>query len=66
MRRIATKGLKAYGAGIAHLENIMHDTIVELTETLQANDEQAVDTQQLANGYICCVLASMVSNQYIL
>ena len=39
----------------------MQETIAEVLDLLQQKDGQVIDTHQLGNGYICCVIASVVS-----
>ena len=61
LRRVATKALKSYGPGIPHLESVMQETMAEVIDLLQEKEGQPVDMHQLGNGYICCVIASIVS-----
>ncbi|XP_067941878.1 cytochrome P450 1A1-like [Watersipora subatra] len=60
LKRIFTKAIKAYGPGIAHLENVMQETIQDMVDSIDQKGDQAIDTNELVVGYVCCVLASMM------
>ncbi|XP_067943680.1 cytochrome P450 2C23-like isoform X2 [Watersipora subatra] len=60
LRRLFTKAMKAYGPGVAHLENVMQDTIRGLVDDIDQKGDQAIDSTELSIGYVCCVLASMM------
>ena len=53
--------MRAYGPGVSHLENIMRDTIIDIVEMVQETEGEPVNIHELSAGYICCVLASMVT-----
>ncbi|XP_067943113.1 cytochrome P450 1A1-like [Watersipora subatra] len=60
LHRVAVTGLKSYGSGVAELERIMETTVAETIDLLQGKDGQPVDTHELSNGYIGCVMASIL------
>jgi len=60
IRRTATKGLKSYGAGVAALEKVMLETTQDLVDILMQS-EKDINCNQLAYGYVCCVISSVVS-----
>lgn len=61
MRRVATKSLKAYGAGVVVLEKLMQEVLQETMEIISSKDGETVDTYQLSYGYVGCVMVSIVS-----
>ncbi|XP_067942929.1 cytochrome P450 2M1-like [Watersipora subatra] len=60
LRRLFTKAMSAFGPGIRHLEDIMQETILDMIEDIDRNDGEAIDTERLCVGYVCCIIASMV------
>ena len=61
LRRIFTKAMKAYGPGIADLEYVMQETIKDMIDDIHQKDSHVIDAAELSTGYVCCVIASMVS-----
>ncbi|XP_067942928.1 cytochrome P450 2C23-like [Watersipora subatra] len=59
-RRIFTKALKAYGPGVAHLESVMQETILDIIDTLDQKNGQPVSCKDLTSGLACCVIASLM------
>jgi len=57
---LAIKALKGYGDGVAHLENIIQDITTTLVDDITKQDGHPIDTDQLAYGFLCCVMASVV------
>jgi len=57
---MSIKALKAYGEGVVHLEKIMQDVTANLMQDITKQDGEPLDTDQLAYGYFCCVIASIV------
>ena len=66
LRRLFTKAMKAYGPGIPHLESIMQETIPEVVDAIQDREGQPIDTAELNNGFVCCIMASLVSHYNLL
>jgi len=57
---MSIKAFKAYGEGVAHLEKIIQDVTANLVQDITKQDGEPLDTDQLAYGYFCCVIASIV------
>ena len=53
--------MRAYGLGVPHLENIVRDTIIDIVEMVQETEGEPVNIHELCIGYLCCVIASMVT-----
>ena len=60
LRRTFTKALKAYGPGVASLEGIVQETIVDMVDSIQKQDGEPTDVHRLCSGYVCCIVATMV------
>ena len=60
LRRSFTKALKAYGPGVASLEGIVQETIVDMVDSIQKQDGEPTDVHKLCSGYVCCIIATMV------
>ena len=60
LRRLFTKGVKAYGPGVPQLEMIVQETILDIVDQVHQKCEEPINTQELSNGYVCCTIASMV------
>ena len=60
LRRTFTKALKAYGPGVASLEGIVQETIVDMVDSIQKQDGELTDVHKLCSGYVCCIVATMV------